>query len=301
MTDEPPDQQAQLLTEARRIAGLVPQWSGRTLQIAALEDVISLNNANYRVRVDDEEYVLRVAATTARFLGVTREDEHNAARAAAEAGICPPVLYADADGHLVTRFVRGRHWEPHEFHEPANMARVADTLRRLHAIKGVAANGSVFRRVERLLASAIDLGLALPERVSHYLAELGRLEAERALDRRFRPGLSHNDFWGNNFLDDGERLWLVDWEFGGDGDGLFDLATFSIGARYTDEERAALLAAYGYAEREDLGRLRAMEYAVFFFEGAWALVQHGLRGSGGYDFAAHATRMFGRLDERLAE
>jgi thiamine kinase-like enzyme len=288
---------APLPPDVAAIVERVPDWAGaRTVAAAPLPDVIALNNTSYRVTVDGADYVLRVGNDTARFLGVRRADERAALLAAAAAGIAPPVLYADLDGNLVTQLVAGRHWTPEEFMLPANRARVVDTLSRLHAIAGVPADGSAVRRIEGLLASAAELGLPRPDGVEAHLEQLHRFVAQRQADPRFRTGLSHNDFWHNNFLDDGERLWLVDWEFAGDGDPLFDIATFCIGARYDDEQRAEVLRAYGYAEPGDLQVLAGMQRVVFFFEGAWALVQHGLRGSAGYDYAAHAERMFRRLD-----
>jgi thiamine kinase-like enzyme len=172
-----------------------------------------------------------------------------------------------------------------------------DTLRRLHAIRGVAADGSVVRRIEALLASAWELGLPRPAGLDGYLKRLHAFAGARRTDPRFQPGLCHNDFWHNNFLDDGERLWLVDWEFSGDGDPLFDVATFCLGARYTAEQQEVILAAFGCSEPGNLALLREMQSVVFLFEGAWALVQHALRGSAEYDYQAHAARMFGRLED----
>lgn len=287
---------APLRDAVAHVIARVPEWAhAQTIAVRALADVISLNNTSVRVTANGRDYVLRVASDQARWLGVRRSDERAALLAAAAAGIAPPVLYADDGGNLVSQLIVGRHWSPPDFLEPANQARAMQTLRRLHAIEGVPADGSLVRRIESLLASARELGLPLPEGIDAALGQLHAFAARRQADPRHRPGLSHNDFWHNNFLDDGERLWLVDWEFAGTGDPLFDVATFCLSGRYAREQEAAVLRAYGYDRADDLATLHDMQQVVFLFEGAWALVQHGLSASDGYDYLAHSERMLGRL------
>lgn len=275
-------------------------------EVQPLQGGQSLNNTNFLVRSSDrDEYVLRVATQTAvTHLGVRRDEEIAAARAAADAGLAPEVLYADsAAGHLLTRrVVGGRHWVAAELGEPAKRARVADALRRLHRITTTPGdNAAVFRRIEHLLASAVQLGLELPLGLPEQRQRLRDIEAQRAADRdRMPPGLNHNDFWLNNFLDDGERLWLLDWEFAGRGDGLYDLATAAFAGGYNDDEAARLLGDYGLDRLSDRAALTDMKWVVLFFEAAWSLVMDGLRGSdtsisGGYDYRGHARRMFDHL------
>jgi thiamine kinase-like enzyme len=273
------------------------------LRLGPLQGVISLNNANYRVDADGKAYVLRIGAETARFLGIRREEELEAACAAAKAGVGPEVFYSDPAGIMLMPLIEGRHWEAEEFHSPANMARIARTLRRLHSVIDVAAQGSEYRRIERLLDSAVALGLELPSGTETYREKLTDIERQRIGDPRYVPGLAHNDLWANNFLDDGERLWLVDWEFSGTGDGMSDLATISMAGSYSGEEQCALLTEYGLTASEDFETLQTMKWVARFFEAAWALVQHGLRGSGSdtsgkqedYNYLAYAFRMFERL------
>ena len=286
------------------VVARVPLWSGaQQIHVAPLQDgVISLNNANYRVAVEGADYVLRIAADTAGLLGVRREEEREVATAAAQAGLSPEVLFFDPQhGHMVTPFIQGRHWRPEEFRDQTNIARLAQTLRQLHAIKQVQTQGSVFGRVERLLDSARALGVLLPGNLDVHRDRLRQLDERRRADTHFDPGLGHNDLWANNFLDDGQRLWLLDWEFGGgNADGLYDLATVALAGQYTPEQQASLLHQYYSSDTAPTDRqrclqdalhwLQAMKYAVRFFEACWALVQHGLRGSSGFDYLGYAQR-----------
>lgn len=288
------------------LAARIPLFAGNAdLHIAPLEGVISLNNTNYRVTAGGETYLLRIGAENDRLLGIRREEEIEAAMAAAQRGVAPQVLYSEPNGVMVMAYIHGRHWEPEEFHQPRNILRLADTLRRLHAVKTVAASGSEYRRIERLLESARVLGLEMPPELDRHRAKLARIEQERERDPRYTAGLAHNDLWANNFLDDGENLFLVDWEFSGTGDTVIDLATISMAGRCSEEEQSALLRAYGLTEPKDLATLQTMKWVVSFFEGAWALVMHGIRGSstaavgaqGAFNYADHARTMFERLSQ----
>lgn len=295
--DNPPPQIKDVLNR-------IPLFDGVEITaIAPLEGVVSLNNANYKVVANGKSYLLRLGAESAKYLGIRREEEIEAATAAANAGVAPVVLYADASGVMVSQFITARHWDAEDFHAPGAVQRIAETLKRLHAVKTVSAQGSEFRRIERLLESARSLGLELPDNIEALCEKLASIERERAADPTCVIGLAHNDFWANNFLDDGENLYLVDWEFAGTGDGMIDLATISMAGGYSEEEQIALLNAYGLNGRDALPALQTMRWVVAFFEAMWALVMHGLRGSGDdvsgkegdYNYANHAKRMFERL------
>lgn len=290
--------------DVQAIAARIPVFAGISEPVVTPPaGVISLNNRNYRVEAGGKAYLLRIGAETAHLLGIRREEEIETARAAASVGVGPEILYAESNGVMVMPFIDGGHWEPEAFHDPANIVRLAETLRRLHAVKTVAARGSEFRRIERLLESAVSLGLEMPPDLDRHLRKLARIEQQRRSDPRYVDGLAHNDFWGNNFLDDGRTLYLIDWEFSGTGDTLIDLATLSYAGDYSEQEQIALLDAYGLKEPGSLAVLQTMRWVVSFFEGAWALVMHGIRGSrpggdvgrGEFDYRNHARVMFERL------
>ena len=294
------------LENALNIAGRIPLFmNAGELKVEALQGVISLNNSNYRVEANGKTYLLRIGAEAARLLGIRREEEIECAKAAALAGAGPEVLYADPSGVILSSFISGRHWTREELQEPANILRIAEALQRLHSIKTVGAQGSEFRRIERLLESAINLGMTLPPEVDSLEEKLKRIESNRLCDPGYSSGLAHNDFWPNNFLDDGEKLVLVDWEFSGTGDTLVDLATISMGAGYSEEEELLLLQAYGLTDASALKSLHTMKWVASFFEALWALVMHGIRESdalnspspGEFDYLKHSNTMFAKLYE----
>ena len=278
----------------------VPLFGAATeVSVAPLEGAIGTNNANFRAVADGEAFFVRVGSPNARYLGIHRGEERAALTAAAEVGLTPPLLYADPSGLLVQPFLaRARHWTPQEAARPENVARLARALRQLHVLTEVEAPCTIYERIERLLVSAVDLGQEPPAYLDRLRKWLDGLRARRAADARFPPGLCHGDFWLHNFLDEGgERLWLIDWEFAGIGDGMIDLAKLAIGgSEYQPEDRRRLLLAYGYAEPADLEILGEMTKVLRFFEALWALVRHGLGGSEtGFDFLDHSRKTFASL------
>jgi thiamine kinase-like enzyme len=124
-----------------------------------------------------------------------------------------------------------------------------------------------------------------------------RIEALRA---DVEPKPCHNDLLNANFLDDGERLRIVDWEYAGMGDVFFDLANFSNNHELDEDASAELLGAYfGELRDADLGALRLMRFMSDFREAMWGVVQTAVSELD-FDFAAYATEHFERL-RRTAE
>jgi len=276
----------------------VPFLQGRAWGVAPLENTISLNNRSYRVTSEGEEFLLRLASPDARWLGVRRDEEIAVIRSAAEAGISPPLLYVTTEGHLLMPFLQAHHWTPEEARQPSNIVRIAHLLRRLHSIRCDAVDSSIYRRIERILESATTLCLELPANLPALLDTLHRREHETVALRLSR-GVNHNDLWLNNFLDDGENLWLVDWEFAGTGSGVYDLATITMAGQYDAAQKAAFLAAYGSPAPISVATVESFQFEVYFFEAVWALVQHRLRGLGEMDYQAHARKMFERLNTQI--
>ena len=290
---------------ARSVLARIPLFaSSMEANVRPLEDVISLNNSNYRVSTKSGEYLLRIGNDSANWFGIDRKEEIEIATAAAKEGLAPEILFSEASGLIVTPYIEGFHWKPEDCRKPGNLLRIGDTLRFLHSIKTARSQNSQFRRIEVLLENSIKLGMTLPEGIEKHKSMLLKIELQRIQRVDYASGLSHNDFWLNNFLDDGMKLWLLDWEFSGNGDGYVDLATFSLGCSLSEEEQKELLFAYGSCNPFDFEDLQAMKWAVCFFEAAWALVHHGLQLKSrvadhnpvAFDYADHAAKMFERIE-----
>ena len=272
-------------------------WPGQDVQVEVLTGGIT--NQNLKVDVGGESFVLRVAGKNTDLLGIDREAELAATEAAAAAGIGPEVVgFVLPEGWLVTRFVEGATPPMERMREPAMLRRVADALYAFHAGPAVPATFDSFRVVETYRETTLERGGAVPDPYDWAHEIAGRIEARRSADAHVP---CHNDLLNANFLFDGERLRIVDWEYAGMGDRFFDLANFSINHELDEAASEALLMAYvGEVRREDARALALMRFLSDFREAMWGVVQSAVSELD-FDFVAYASEHFERLRRTARE
>jgi thiamine kinase-like enzyme len=266
-------------------------WPGRDAQFEVLGGGIT--NHNLKVAVDGEVFVLRVVGKDTKLLGIDRTVELAATEAAAAVGVGPEVVaFVEPEGWLITRFIEGETPPLERMRQPEMLARVAGALRAFHEGPPVSGSFDSFRVVEIYRDTARERGGTVPDAFewAHEIAE--RIEAQR---RGATPRPCHNDLLNANFLDDGERLRIVDWEYAGMGDVFFDLANFSINHELDTVASTTLLAAYfGETREADLRALELMRFMSDFREAMWGVVQTAVSELD-FDFAAYAREHFERL------
>src|SRR6185503_8655468 len=196
-----------------------------------------ITNHNVKVTRPDGVVVLRVAGKDTDLLGIDRTVELAATRAAAEVGVGPEVVdFVEPEGWLVTRFVEGSNPPPERLREPEQLRRVARALRAFHHGPAIPGRFDGLEIVEAYRDTAVERGAVVPDAFAP-AHELARRIAELRADQP--PRACHNDLLNANFIDDGERLVIVDWEYAGMGDPFFDLANFSINHELDAEGRGA--------------------------------------------------------------
>ncbi|HWB22923.1 MAG TPA: phosphotransferase [Gaiellaceae bacterium] len=261
-------------------------WPGGVDSIEPLGGGIT--NHNFKVRTGGEEFVLRIGGNDTELLGIDRHVEHAASVAAAVLGIGPQVVaFLEPEGYLVTRFIEGEAGRV-TIHEAASL------LRRCHDGPPIAGRFDAFRVVETyaLESRVSESTLAEKYRWAKELAD--RIEIRRA---SVTACPCHNDLLAGNFIHDGERPWIVDWEYAGMGDPAFDLANFAVNNSLDDDGDRALLEAYGGAGYDAHLLMRFMSD---FREAMWGVVQQVISQLD-FDFAAYAAEHFERLEQTAAE
>jgi thiamine kinase-like enzyme len=256
-----------------------------------------ITNHNLKVELDGASYVLRIAGADTELLGIDRRVEVEATERAATLGIGPEVVqFVEPEGWLVTRFIEGRPIPVEEM--PKTLAQVAEALRAVHRAGSVAGTFDSFRVVERYLETALERGGKEPAEYGWAHAIAGRIERARGDAVRT---LCHNDLLNANFLDDGKRIRIVDWEYAGMGDRFFDLANFAINHELDEPARCGLLEAYfGTVRDEDARALELMRFMSDFREAMWGVVQ-AVVSRLDFDFAGYAREHFERLERTAAE
>lgn len=235
---------------------------------------------------------------------IDRANEAVAAQGAAAAGVGPAVIWADAaTGVMATRFVPGAvTMTPAAFRDrDGAAARAGAAFARLHRSGAVFPfRFELFSMIDRYLAVLAPRDVALPEGYHDVVAEADAVRA--ALARVPLPlAPCHCDPLCENFLDTGERMWIVDWEYSGMNDPMWDLGDLSVEAGMDEAQEEAMLAGYfgGEARAADRGRMVAYKAMCDLLWTLWGLIQLS-DGNPADDFRAYADGRFARCRALMA-
>ena len=298
MTSKPIEEEPRgaLRDELMRALRRLPELATGELRFTPLSGGITNRNFLVEGAADGGRYVLRLAGNDTHLLGISREVEHAATVAAAGVGVGPEVVaFLRPEGYLVTRFIDGRPVPEEEMRgSPERIAEAADALRRIHNGPAIPGLFVPFRIVEAYRALAISRGVRIPREFELAQAISRRIElACLTAPVELRP--CHNDLLNANFMHDGSRLRIVDWEYAGMGDPSFDLGNFSINHGLDADGDAALLEAYaGTVRPAALARITLMRVLSDFREAMWGVLQQGISNLD-VDFVAYAADHFDRL------
>lgn len=260
-----------------------------------------ITNQNFAVEDRGRRYVVRVGEDILVH-GVLRANEVAASRAAHLAGLSPRVVHAEP-GILVLDFIEGRTFTPEDVRNPANLERLVDMVRRCHRdipqhLRGPAAMFWVFHVVR-------DYAHTLSEGNSRHIALLPDLLARAArLEAAVGPidvVFGHNDLLAANFIDDGNRLWLVDWEYAGFNSPLFDLGGLASNSELSPEQAEQALSLYFGRPVDDQLRRRAaaMTAASLLRETMWSMVSE-IHSTVDFDYAAYTAENLRRFESAYA-
>jgi thiamine kinase-like enzyme len=280
------------LTEA---LAAIPQFVGTSLDRPEIERIGGLTNRNYKVTIGRESYVLRLAgAGTGDYID-RKLEEHNA-RVAAAAGVNAEVLFFDVDsGTMLCRFVDSLTMSATSFQDLARVERAARAFKRMHEWATPFANRfDVFRQIDEYLALLRRNRARIPDGYDQLQrAAEGARAALAARPARLAP--CHNDPLAENFLDTGERMVIVDWEYAGMNDPMWDLGDLSVEANFGPEQDEALLRAYfeGAAPPAERGRMVLAKGLCDLVWTLWGLIQV-MNDNPVEDFWAYSTNRFER-------
>lgn len=257
-----------------------------------------LTNRVYRIG----DAILRVPGVGTEAY-IDRLNEEQAARAAARAGVSPEVIHFDAaSGLMVTRFVESVTMTPDGFRSRlGSPARAALALRQLHRSGEIfPARFELFAMIDDYLGHLSGKDVALPEGYHAVLAEAEGIRA--ALARNPVPlAPCHCDPLCENFLDTGNRMWIVDWEYSGMNDPMWDLGDLSVEGQFDDSQDAELLNAYfdGPPAPADHARMVIYKAMCDLLWTLWGLLQLA-NDNPADDFRAYADGRFARCRALMA-
>ena len=281
-----------------RAAGLAC-WSG---PVAPEPLTGGITNKNYLVRDRRERFVVRIGDDIPVHQ-VMRFNELAASRAAATVGLSPQVVHSEP-GALVFRFIEGKTLAAEDVRPRPMLARILPLIRRCHRempqhLRGPALIFWVFHILR-------DYAATLREGKSRWIAQLPRLlRAAAALEAAIGPidvVYGHNDLLPANFIDDGSRLWLIDWDYAGFNSPLFDLGNLCSNNEVAPEDEEWLLEAYFERPLDDglRRRYRTMKCASLLREAMWGMVSE-IHSSLDFDYGAYSSDYLARFERDYAQ
>jgi thiamine kinase-like enzyme len=235
-----------------------------------------LTNRNVKVTTPEGAYVARLSSPESALLAIDRVNEHANSVAAAASGAAPDVIaYAPEVSVLVVRFVEGRTWSNVDILDPVNASRIAASCRRLHAGPGFVNDFDMLQIQPQYLGICQERGFRLPDRYLEFTDHTKAIEAALGA----RPVASvpcNNDLLAANFIDDGDKVWLIDYEYSGNNDPFFEIGNVWSEAAGTPDDLARLVSAYvGHPSTALTARARLWGLMSKYGWMLWASIQDG--------------------------
>jgi thiamine kinase-like enzyme len=255
-----------------------------------------VSNAAFVVDDESGRFVARVG-TDYPFHQVSRAREAQAHRAAFEAGLSPELIFA-RDGVMVVKFIEAR-----TFGEPdvrQNWQSCLDLVMRTHRDVGhrIRGQGAIFWVFQILRDYAETLRIANHRSTPALAKWMQVTDAMEAAQVPLPVLFGHHDLLPTNFMDDGKRLWLIDWEYGAFGTAMFDLANIAAANSFSPGMEADMLRAY-FGKAPDLALTRAyyaMKVAAALREAMWGMISELFLAAPGVDYVAYAAEYVGRFE-----
>jgi thiamine kinase-like enzyme len=281
---------AQSDPELEELLDRIPVLAGLARSVVELHG--GLTNQNLRVTTSDGDYVVRRFRGDPELLGIDRDAEHANSVAAAKAGVGAPVVdYLPKLGVLVIGFLGGRTYDNASFAETGVPARAGEAIRRLHEGPRFVGDFDMVDRQQRYLRTVTERGYPLHEGYVDLDEQFHRVG--RALAERAEPTVPcNNDLLAGNFVDDGDRVWLIDYEYSGNNDACFELGNTCTECDLDEDQVEELVSAYfGAASRSTLARVRLQALVSAYGWSLWGAIQSAAS-SIDFDFDAWGRERF---------
>jgi len=250
----------------------VPALAGRPRTVEELSG--GLTNVNLKVTTPDGVFVARCFQGDATLLGIDRNAEHLNTIAAADAGVGAPVIDFRPDlDMLVIGYIDGFTYDNSTFARAGVIGRVADACRTLHAGPRFVNDFDMFTQQRNYVGIVRENGFALPAGYELYADAFQLVRTALAVrDEGTVP--CNNDLLAGNFVDDGEKLWLIDYEYSGNNDACFELGNITTECDLDSDQLEELVTSYyGRRLRNKIARTRLQALASQYGWSLWCAIQ----------------------------
>jgi thiamine kinase-like enzyme len=283
--------------DVHQVLESIPGFEGIAVDSYSTQRLGGLTNLVYRIDTGEDRYVLRIPGKgTEQY--IDRKVEIHNARVAARAGVSAEVIYADSEtGIMLSRHIDGivTMTPPAFASRDGAAARAGVALKQMHSWQQpFQFRFELFAMIDEYLAILDQRNAKLPEGYAEVVD--AAQPVREALQRNPTPlAPCHCDPLCENFLDSGERMWIVDWEYSGMNDPLWDLGDLSVEAGFTPAQDLELMRAYceGEPSTAEIGRMVIYKAMCDLLWTLWGLIQHS-EDNPAEDFWTYATGRFDR-------
>lgn len=249
-----------------------PALAGRPRELQELSG--GLTNRNIKITTPDGIYVARCTDTGRNLLDIDRDREYHNSKAAEQAGVGAPVIdYRPDLGVLLLGYLSGKSLTNADFQRPGVVRKVAAGCRALHAGPRFRGRFDMFERQPEYLKTVQANGFKVPADYLDHAADFARIgQVLRSTDRTTVP--CNNDLLAGNFLEDGDRVWLIDYEYSGNNDPCFELGNvWSECGLSLDQLDELVTAYYGRTLRHKIARARLQGIVSKYGWTLWGCIQ----------------------------
>lgn len=275
----------------------IEDWKGKNVSIEALSG--GLTNTNYKVTVDGKPFFVRVPGESTNLLAVDRKNEHFNSRAAAEAGVGPQVLYHLPEYNvMVLEFIEGKTMSKDALSAPGMPTRMAQAIKQLHRGPRFLTDFNMFRLTEYYLKLCDERNIPIPDGYLTRIPIVNEIEKNMSV-KPLQNVPCNNDLLAENYIDDGNSLRLIDYEYSGNNDPCFELGNTCQEMEFNEEQIREVCAAYfGEASNSMIARMKLNMIMSDVGWGLWAAIQEKIS-TIDYDFWGWAIERWARAEEKM--
>ena len=275
----------------------IPDWAGRDISVTPLYG--GLTNSNFKVEVDGTPYFVRVPGASTELLAVNRDNEYHNSKAAHQAGVGPKVLYHLPEYNvMVLEFLSGKTMSKDTLNEAGMPTRMAHVIKQLNAGPRFLLDFNMFRLTEYYLKICSEHDIKMPDGYPERMPTVAQIEKAMSV----HPLLTvpcNNDLLAENYIDDGNQLWLIDYEYSGNNDPTFELGNTCQEMQFDDDQINEICAAYfGESTADKIARMKLNMIMSDVGWGLWAAIQSKIS-TIDFDFWGWAIERWGRAVEKM--
>lgn len=280
-----------------QVVGKIEDWQGRDVSIHPLSG--GLTNTNFKVVVDETPHFVRVPGESTELLAIDRRNEYHNTRSAAEAGVAPRILHHLPEHDvMVIEFLDGTTMSKDLLNEKGMPTRMAQAIKKLHAGPRFYSDFNMFRLTEYYLRLCRERGFKTPKGYEDRMAMVKRIEDAMNV-KPLETVPCNNDLLAENYIDDGKRLWLIDYEYSGNNDPTFELGNTCQEMQFNDDQISEVCAAYfGETSPDMIARMKLNMIMSDAGWGLWAAIQASIS-TIDFDFWGWAEERWGRAVEKM--